>query len=89
MGPLYYLGASHVALVVKNPSASAGDVRDTGLIPGREDPLEEDMATHSSILVWRSSWTEEPGGLQSMVHKELHKTEATLHAPLYYLPNIL
>ena len=34
MGPLYYLGASQVALVVKNPSASAGDVRDIGLIPG-------------------------------------------------------
>ena len=33
---------------------------------GREDPLEEDMATHSSILAWRTPWTEEPGGLQSM-----------------------
>ena len=33
---------------------------------GREDLLEEDMATHSSILAWRIPWTEEPGGLQSM-----------------------
>ena len=33
---------------------------------GWEDPLEEDMATHSSILAWRIPWTEEPGGLQSM-----------------------
>ena len=33
---------------------------------GQEDPLEEDMATHSSILAWRIPWTEEPGGLQSM-----------------------
>ena len=33
---------------------------------GREDPLEEEMATHSSILAWEISWTEEPGGLQSM-----------------------
>ena len=33
--------------------------------PGREDPLEKEMATHSSILVWRIPWTEEPGGLQS------------------------
>ena len=33
---------------------------------GREDPLEESMATHSSILAWRIPWTEEPGGLQSM-----------------------
>ena len=33
---------------------------------GREDPLEEEMSTHSSILAWRIPWTEEPGGLQSM-----------------------
>ena len=32
---------------------------------GREDPLEQETATHSSILAWRISWTEEPGGLQS------------------------
>ena len=33
---------------------------------GQEDPLEKEMATHSSILVWEIPWTEEPGGLQSM-----------------------
>ena len=33
---------------------------------GREGPLEEEMATHSSILAWRVPWTEEPGGLQAM-----------------------
>ena len=33
---------------------------------GWEDPLEEEMAIHSNILAWRISWTEEPGGLQSM-----------------------
>ena len=33
---------------------------------GREDPLEEGMATHSSVLAWRLPWTEEPGGLQSV-----------------------
>ena len=33
---------------------------------GQEDPLEEEMATRSSILAWRIPWTEEPGGLQSM-----------------------
>ena len=32
---------------------------------GQEDPLEEEMATHSSFLAWRIPWTEEPGGLQS------------------------
>ena len=39
---------------------------DLGSIPGSEDPLEKEMATHSSILTWRISWTEEPGGLQAM-----------------------
>ena len=40
-----------------------------------EDPLEEGMATHSSILPWRIPWTEEPGGLQSMgSQKELNTT---------------
>ena len=42
---------------------------------GREDPLEKGMATHSSILAWRIPWTEEPGGLQSMGHKELDMIE--------------
>ena len=51
---------------VKNPLANAGDAGDLGSIPGWEDPLEEEMATHSSVLAWRISWTEEPGGLWSM-----------------------
>ena len=45
---------------------SACNVGDLGSVPGWEDPLEEEMATHSSILAWRIPWTEEPGGLQSM-----------------------
>ena len=47
--------------------ANAGHVRDAGSINrlGREDPLEEGIATHSSILAWRIPWTEEPGRLQS------------------------
>ena len=44
---------------------------------GREDPLEKEMAAHSSILAWRTPWTKEPGGLQSMDHKESDTTEAT------------
>ena len=55
-----------MALVVKNPPANAGDLRDVGSIPDLEDPLDEGMATHSSILIWRMPWTEEPGRLQSM-----------------------
>ena len=38
---------------------------------GWEDPLEKGMGTHSSILSWRIPWTEEPGGLQSMVSKRV------------------
>ena len=41
---------------------------------GREDPLEKEMATRSSILGWRIPWTEEPGGLQSMGLQELGTT---------------
>ena len=42
---------------------------------GWEDPLEKEMATHSSVLAWRIPWTEEPGGLQSMGHKESDTTK--------------
>ena len=52
--------------VVKTPLANEGDTGDVGLIPGQEDPLEKETATHSSILAWEIPWTEEPGGLQSM-----------------------
>ena len=54
-----------MALVVKKP-ASSEDIRDAGSVLHWEDPLEEGMATHSSILAWRTPWTEEPGGLQSI-----------------------
>ena len=53
-------------LVVKNLPTDAGDIKDVGLIPGSGRSLEEEMATHSSILAWEILWTEEPGGLQSM-----------------------
>ena len=49
--------------VGKESACSEGD---PGSIPGLEDSLEKQMATHSSILAWKISWTEEPGGLQSM-----------------------
>ena len=52
--------------VVKHRPANAGDIRDTYSIPGLWIPLEEGMATHSSILAWRIPWTEELGGLQSI-----------------------
>ena len=49
--------------VVKNPPANVGDARDMALISGWEDPLEEELATHSSVLAWEIPWTEKPGGL--------------------------
>ena len=52
--------------MVRNPPATQ-EPQETGVRSlGRKDPLEEGMATHSSILAWRISWTEEPGRLQSM-----------------------
>ena len=42
---------------------------------GGEDPLEEGMATHASVLAWRIAWTEEPGGLQSLGSQESDMTE--------------
>ena len=50
-------------LVVKNPPAIAGEA---GWFLGRKDPLEEEMATHSSNRAWTIAWTEEPGRLQSI-----------------------
>ena len=50
--------------MVKNPPAKQ-EMQVLSL--GQEDPLEEEMATHSSILAWEIPWTEEPGRLQSMV----------------------
>ena len=55
--------AFQVVLVAKNPPANAGDEMWVQSL-GREDPLEEGMATHSSILVWRTPWPEEPARLQ-------------------------
>ena len=48
---------------------------------GQEDPLEEGMVTHSSILAWRIPWIEGPGGLQSMSHKE---SDTTVYLMYYY-----
>ena len=46
--------------------ASACNAGDTGLTPGREDPLKKEMAMHSRTLAWKIPWTEEHGRLQSM-----------------------
>ena len=66
--------------MVKNPPANAGDTRDSGLIPGSEDPVRKEMATHSSILAWKSPWTAEPDGLQSTGLRK-SRTGLSSHAP--------
>ena len=47
---------------------------------GQEYPLEEGLAIYSSVLTWKIPWTEEPGGLQPIGHKDSDMTEATQHA---------
>ena len=70
--------ASVIAQPVKNMPA----MQETWLrFLSQEDPLEKEMATHSSILAWRIPWTEEPGRLQSMGSQELNTSEGTEHAP--------
>ena len=56
--------------MVKNLPANAGDARDLG----GEDPLEEEMATHSSIPAWEIPWREKPGGPQSLGSQESDMT---------------
>ena len=72
------LHTSKAALLVKNPPANAGDIRDMVRPLGGEDALEEGMAIHSIVLVWRIPWREEPGRPQSTVScKQLDTTEVT------------
>ena len=69
---IHILKASLVVQTVKNrPAMQETQVRS----PGWEDPLEKEMATHSSILAWEIPWTEEPRGLQSI---ELQKSGTRL-----------
>ena len=80
--------------MVKNLPANTRDIRDMG----QEDPLEEGIATHSSILAWRMPWTEKPGGLQSMGsqivrhdlrHLSMHtyKADCTFYCPTIAVQN--
>ena len=69
----------------KESVCNAGDAGDAGS-QDREDPLEEGMATHSSILAWRIPWTEEPGRLQSM---GLQKSQTRLSSRMQHSLNNL
>ena len=68
--------------MVKNPPANAGD---EGSILGREDPMEEEMTTHTSILPWEIPWTDEPGGLRSIKSQRVSQDLATEHFNFYPL----
>ena len=65
--------------MVKDLPANAGDTGDMGLISGQEDALEKE--TLSSILAWRTSWTEEPGGLQSTGSQRVRHDRVTECTP--------
>ena len=68
-----------ISSAVKNPPA----IQETQQIQvrslGPEDPLEKEMAIHSSILAWEIPWTEEPGGLQSVGSQRVRQNRATQH----------
>ena len=63
--------------MVKNLPASAADMRDVHGSLGQEDPQEEGMATHSTILAWRIPWTQEPGRYSSWGSRVSDTTEMT------------
>ena len=71
----------------KESSCNPGDAGDMGSIPGLGRSLEKEMATHSSILAWRISWTEEPGGLQSMVSQRVEHDWSNKHSTLITIIN--
>ena len=79
-------GLPFVTQLVKNLPA----VQETWVqFLGREDPLEKEMATPSSILAWRIPWTEEPGGLQSMGLQVGHNLATRPPPPLPYYGHFL
>ena len=74
--------ASQMVLTVKNLPVKVGDIRNPRVWSlGQEDPLEEGIPIHSSILVWRIPWTEEPGRLQFIGSQQSDITEATACTP--------
>ena len=63
--------------VVKESACNEGDLETWVRSLGQEDPLEEEIATHSNILTWKIPWTEEPGRLQSLGSKRVGHNLAT------------
>ena len=93
------VGATSVAQTVKNLPAVWETQETWARSLGQEDPLEKEVATHSSILAWRIPWTEEPGGLQSMeshrarhdwaTHTHTHTLSLSLSLSLHLSPSPL
>ena len=77
--PVFFYTASQVALMVKDPPASAGDTRDSSSIPGWRRSPGGWNGTHSSIPAWKIPWTKEPGGLQSMGSQRVRHDWALTH----------
>ena len=70
------MGRVHIRILVAQTVKNLPVMQETlGLIPGSGRSPGEEMATHSSILAWRTPWTEEPGGLQSMESQRVGQTE--------------
>ena len=81
-----YTRPSLVAHMVKNPR----ETQETSVpFLGRKDPLEEGMAAHSSILVWRIPWTEEPGALQSMGLQRVRRDRATKNSTVHLSKSLM
>ena len=83
----FIIGASQMALMVKNLPANAEDAMWIQSL-NQEDPLEEEMASYSSILAWKILGTEDSGGLQSMESQSQTRlsmhTDTYIHTKLYY-----
>ena len=71
--------------MVKNLPANAEDTRNVGFTLGWEDPLEKEMATHSSNLDWKIPWTEEPGGVWSTGSQSQTQLSIAQHSSTYYV----
>ena len=73
--------------VVKNPPVNT-ETQETQVHSLGQENLEEEMATHSSILAWKNPWTEEPGGLESMGSQRVRQDLAIKHTQTNTQPNM-
>ena len=71
----------------KESAFKAGDVGDTGSVPGSGRSLEKEMETRCSVLAWRIPWTEEPGGYSPWGHKESDTTDLVWYSIAHMVPS--